>query len=176
MDRLPLTRSRSVFVSTLTFTSFAVATKLSIHLFGPHPQARACTKLHSQTYSLFSSLFLLLILASLFSPALDRLARYTFHLSKTYEYVDILLVLACGGSINLHFAIHHLTTPYLTLFRVLPEQPVSQGSQLFVGLNALHPILLYAYLGSWTAGASVKRVLPWTQRVQLLGGVLWEVV
>jgi hypothetical protein len=35
--------------------------------------------------------------------------RYIYHVSKIYEYQDALYVLANGGEVALHFAVHHLT-------------------------------------------------------------------
>lgn len=49
------------------------------------------------------------------SSAFDQKLRYVFHASKLYEYVDIFNVLAAGGVVNAHFAIHHFTVSLLCL-------------------------------------------------------------
>jgi hypothetical protein len=52
-----------------------------------------------------------LICSSPFS-GFDRKLRFIFHTSKLYEYVDIFNVLAVGGVVNAHFAIHHFTVSF----------------------------------------------------------------
>lgn len=165
------TESSFVVSSTFVFAVTALATGKYCRAFGPFKLAPAVTTLNSKVYAVVSLFLFFGILASTQSPKADRISRYAYHISKFYEYVDIINVLASGGSINLHFAFHHLTTPYFTLFRVVPEPPASRGWQLFAALNAFHHALLYGYLGGWTA---VKDVLPWTQHLQLLAGIAGE--
>lgn len=130
---------------------------------GSIPQARTLIRLNSWVYAAAS----LALLAAINSPYQDE-ARYLYHYSKFYEYIDILLVRSVGGSIDLHFGFHHLTTPYLTYFRVLQH---SQGWHVFASLNALHHAFMYAYFG----GASVfRRVLPYTGTAQLVIGIVNE--
>lgn len=167
----PLVNPAAVISSTFVFVITALMIGKYCQSYGPLRFASSITRSNSQCYAVFSLLLLLLILASPWSPETDRIGRYAYHTSKFYEYIDIINVLASGGSINLHFAFHHLTTPYFTLFRVVPEFPVSRGWQLFAALNAFHHTLLYGFLGGWT---SVKDVLPWTQHLQLLAGIAGE--
>ncbi|KAI0514650.1 hypothetical protein F5B22DRAFT_610257 [Xylaria bambusicola] len=132
---------------------------------GPIPGARTLNKVHSCLYSAISAILLYLAL----SPNHDEIARTFYHLSKFYEYIDVLTVRAGGSSIDLHFGFHHLTTPYLTFFRVLRS---SEGWQTFAALNTAHHALMYAYFG----GASFLRpLLDFTGCVQLIVGVAAEV-
>jgi hypothetical protein len=66
--------------------------------------------------------------------------RHLYHYSKFYEYLDVLLLIlqGAGDRLGLHFAFHHLTTPWYTTFRVLRDYA---GWGLFAGLNASHHLL-----------------------------------
>ncbi|KAG8422785.1 hypothetical protein J3459_010070 [Metarhizium acridum] len=122
--------------------------------------------LNSWFYSLASAV----LLGLMFVPQHEHVATRIYHLSKFYEYVDVLGVRAGGGEIELHFAVHHLTTPYLTYVRVLYY---SQGWKVVAAPNAFHHVLMYAYFGG--AGA-LRSVLPVTGTIQLLlglGGEAW---
>jgi hypothetical protein len=68
------------------------------------------------------------------------LPRLVYHYSKFYEYLDIFLVILQGKSnmIGLHFAFHHLTTPWYTTMRVARH---FRGWQVFAWLNAFHHAL-----------------------------------
>ncbi|KAI0102554.1 hypothetical protein GGR51DRAFT_286592 [Nemania sp. FL0031] len=132
---------------------------------GPIPSARTLNKIHSRAYSVLSTLLLYLTL----SPNHDDIARTLYHISKFWEYINILTVRASGGLIDLHFGFHHLTTPYLTFFRVLRN---SEGWRTFAALNTAHHALMYAYFG----GAGVVRpVLDFTGCAQLVIGIAMEV-
>jgi hypothetical protein len=122
-------------------------------------------KYHNRFYSFLSLLLLLLILSPY--PQHDALAQNLYHLSKFYEYVDILSVTAVGGAVDLHFGFHHLTTPWLTFVRVLP--PDCDGWRWFGAANAAHHVLIYAYFGGWHG---VRNVLLWTGQAQLGIGML----
>lgn len=100
---------------------------------------------------------------------LDHALAKVFHYSKLYEYVDIINVLASGGSVNTHFWFHHLTTPYLTYIRVLTYP---QGWKLFGTLNNFHHFLMYAYFGGWSVFGPL---LPWSGYLQLIVGMVGEV-
>lgn len=56
------------------------------------------------------------VICSTPSSELDQKLRYVFHASKLYEYVDIFNVLAAGGVVNAHFAIHHFTVSVFNPF------------------------------------------------------------
>jgi hypothetical protein len=77
-------------------------------------------------------------------------------------------VRASGVVIDLHFAVHHLTTPYLTHIRVLRH---SEGWRTIAALNAFHHVQMYAYFGAWTAA---RTALPWAGSAQLVAGILVE--
>jgi hypothetical protein len=95
--------------------------------------------------------------------------RYIYHLSKFYEFLDILLVCAAGSPINLHFAFHHLTTPYLTFVRFLPgPSNHNDGWRVFAAANTFHHVLMYAYFG---AASVLRPILPWMGTLQLLVGI-----
>ncbi|KAI1130658.1 hypothetical protein F5Y10DRAFT_235293 [Nemania abortiva] len=131
---------------------------------GPIPAARTLNRWHSRVYSVLSALLLYLTL----SPTHDEAARTLYHISKFWEYIDVLTVRAGGGLIDLHFGFHHLTTPYLTFFRVLRN---SEGWRTFTALNTAHHALMYAYFG----GASAFRpVLDFTGCAQLVIGIIME--
>lgn len=66
-------------------------------------------------------------------------------------------------------AFHHTTTPYLTFFRTLR----AGQWEVFAVLNTVHHFFMYAYFG----GVSVfRRILPWTGALQLMGGILLDLV
>lgn len=174
----------------LTSTIIFVPTSLLLHHYirthGPLPGASTAIKLNSRLYAIIS-LYLLLSIAlpaSLTPSPLPKLflsngqndsyQRTAYRLSKLYEYVDIFNVLAAGGAVDLHFAFHHLTTPYLTLFWVVPDLPSTRGWSAFAALNCAHHVLMYAYFGgvavSWT-----RPMLPWTGVLQLMVGICVEV-
>lgn len=157
----------SVKLMLLQTALFAAAWKtLSHHIAirGPIRGARRLTALNSHFYSLASlGMFLLII-----SGKSKGLAKYTYHASKFYEYLDILNVIASGGEIDLHFGFHHLTTPYLTYFRVIQY---SDGWEWFAILNTFHHVLMYAYFGGV---ARMRPVLTYTGTLQLVVGILVE--
>ena len=97
------------------FIAIWTALHVFVTLHGPLPVFRKITTLNSRLYSLLS----LLLLALTLTPSLDETARKWYHISKFYEYIDIINVRASGGAISLHFGFHHLTTSYFTFFRVL---------------------------------------------------------
>ncbi|KAF2098393.1 hypothetical protein NA57DRAFT_77185 [Rhizodiscina lignyota] len=187
-----LTTFPEVFVSTIIFVIIALSIGSYVRTNGQFQYAPTLSKFNSRFYG-FVSLFLLL--SSLLSlPGLvdkfpycasrwldlshslgfqdvSDFARYAYHFSKFYEYLDIFNVLASGGSINFHFGFHHLTTPYFTLVRVVPASPASDGWQLFAALNTFHHILLCTYFGG---GTFIRDVLPWTGYGQLLLGIAGE--
>lgn len=131
---------------------------------GPITQARAFTKANSWLYAAASFGLLLLTI----SPY-ESTARWAFHYSKVYEYVDVLGVRAGGGVIDLHFAIHHLTTPYLTLVRVL-WYPA--GWRVIGVMNTFHHVLMYAYFGGATY---LRPALSVTGTAQLIVGGAGEI-
>lgn len=154
----------AIFILTWT----AIHRHVSLH--GPFPLAARINRIHNRLYSTLNILLVLLILLSREGTSHDLLARRIYHLSKFYEYTDVLAVRASGGIINLHFAIHHLTTPYLTLVRVLHN---SEGWKIGAAFNVFHHVIMYAYFG----GVSTLRgLLPWTGTAQLVGGLLVEVM
>jgi hypothetical protein len=115
---------------TTSILSFIIARVivLQVKTNGPTPFASSVIKYNSYTYSIFS-LFLCMgitgsildeisntsqysvrtLICSSSQSKLDKKLRYLYHASKLYEYVDIFNVLAAGGVVNAHFAIHHFT-------------------------------------------------------------------
>jgi hypothetical protein len=155
-----------LIIQSVMFISIWVSLHFYVSYRGPIRGASAIMKLNNLFYSAASLILLSLIL----SPSHDLIARQMYHISKFYEYIDIINVRASGGSIDLHFGFHHLTTPYLTFFRVLSN---SKGWKVFAALNAFHHFLMYAYFGGVEM---VWPVLPWTGTVQLVAGILVELL
>ncbi|KAI3318130.1 hypothetical protein HD806DRAFT_325154 [Xylariaceae sp. AK1471] len=150
-----------LILQTLIFVFAYLAISHHITHHGPIPGARTANKLHSRIYSAISAVLLYLTL----SPHHEDTARTLYHVSKFWEYIDVLTVRAGGGSIDLHFGFHHLTTPYLTFFRVLHN---SEGWRTFAALNTAHHALMYAYFG----GAGFLRpLLDFTGCAQLVVGI-----
>jgi len=113
-----------------SIVSFIVARTIIYYVKknGPIAFAPTIIKYNSYAYSFFSLLLCSGITASIWdeisstlnpsirtlvcsypSSDFDRTLRFIFHTSKLYEYVDIFNVLAGGGVVNAHFAIHHFT-------------------------------------------------------------------
>jgi GNS1/SUR4 family len=92
---------------------------------------------------------------------------YIYHLSKLYEYVDVFNLLAQGKIIGPHMAFHHITTPYLTYFRILNTS--SDDWRIFALANCVHHTFMYAYFGG--IGAWLRRVILVTGGVQLVLGL-----
>lgn len=152
-----------LFQSGLFATGWTILNRyVAVH--GSIKGARRLTKINSRLYSVASLILFFLIVL----PKSQQLAQTLYHASKFYEYIDIANVIAIGGDIDLHFGFHHLTTPYLTYFRVIQH---NEGWRVFAALNALHHTIMYAYFG----GASIMRViLPFTGTLQLIVGLLVE--
>lgn len=153
-----------LFISIWTFLNRYVIYK------GPFPRVRRFTRYNSTVYSALSVVLMLLILLP---PHDGMVARRLYHISKFWEYVDILGVCAAGGSIDLHFAFYHLTAPWYTFFRVL-QHP--EGWWIFAAANTAHHVLMYAYF----AGVhELRHVLDDTGFLQLVFGIAvdaWLVV
>ncbi|KAI0487140.1 hypothetical protein F4859DRAFT_327861 [Xylaria cf. heliscus] len=162
--------STIIVLQTLLFITIWLVIDLRVSLYGPISGARELNKVHNRVYSAVSAVLLYLTL----SPNHDDTARTLYHLSKFWEYIDVLTVRAGGGCIDLHFGFHHLTTPYLTFFRVLRN---SEGWRTFAALNTAHHALMYAYFGGV---AFLRPVLDFTGCLQLVigigaeGQVLWS--
>ncbi|KAL3439856.1 hypothetical protein BJX65DRAFT_315349 [Aspergillus insuetus] len=174
-----------------TFTLLCITTWLSLQLYVCHygriSLARPIIKFNSWIYTIVSFFMFLIIITEHDFPTGTGIntevhiffssasTSYIYHLSKFYEFLDILLVSAAGSPINLHFAFHHLTTPYLTFIRFLPSPANNNndGWRAFAAANTFHHVLMYAYFG----GASVLRpILPVTGTLQLLVGIAVDLV
>ncbi|KLJ10778.1 hypothetical protein EMPG_13856 [Blastomyces silverae] len=173
---------------TLLVLSASLHHHVHVRKNGPLPHASTLLKANNYLYAPASLLFFIALVCS-FGPSgplsgfgVDRLLhrfgtyvrthdeqmRYIFHLSKIYEHIDILLVLATGGRIGWHFGFHHLTTPYLTYIRVLHHHT---GWKLLASLNTLHHAFMYAYFGGV---AHFRPILPFTGFLQLVVGLAGE--
>ncbi|KAK2608383.1 hypothetical protein QQS21_003069 [Conoideocrella luteorostrata] len=131
---------------------------------GPISGSRKFTVLNSRFYSAASAALLIFIVTSKHEETAQKL----YFASKFYEYIDVLGVRASGGEIDLHFAVHHLTTPYLTYIRAIRYD---EGWRIVAALNAFHHILMYAFFG----GAGFCRpALPVTGTAQLVAGLIGE--
>ncbi|KAL4876786.1 hypothetical protein BJY04DRAFT_199455 [Aspergillus karnatakaensis] len=159
----------------LTFTLLSTTTWLTLHLYvhrnGPIPLTRSVAKLNNRFYAAISlAMFLTVTLQTTKTAGDDSQIRYIYHLSKLYEFIDILLVCASGGPISLHFGFHHLTTPYLTFIRYLSG---SEHWGVFAALNTFHHVLMYAYFGG---AVFLRPILPWSGMLQLVGGLVVDLM
>lgn len=112
----------TVLASTFVLVYCALAVQRHVRIYGRSPLAARVIKVNSYLYSVASLCFCLAIILSS-GPApeslkpwddgrADEVQRQLYHFSKFYEYLDIIFVLANGGSIGLHFAFHHLTVSH----------------------------------------------------------------
>jgi len=183
----PLTALPEVILSTLIFVPIWILLRHHVFEHGPIPHALRMLQIHNAIQVVVSIYLVTTILLSTIDPnnlpkpvqsvavtiqAHDSLLpRYSYHLSKMYEYVDIILFVSKGGhhgraDVDLHFGFHHLTTPYLSYFRFLHNY---EGWRVFSFLNAFHHILMYSFFAGvgWTHG-----FLPFTGFLQLIVGML----
>lgn len=172
----PLTSLQSVILTTGPFVFFWSTLRRYISRNGVLGFARPFTRLNNQLYALFSLGLAYLILNDVFHFQDDVAGlklqtsdlAYIYHLSKIYEYIDVFNLVAAGTEIGPHMAFHHITTPFLTHFRVLN----ASDWQPFAFLNCCHHFLLYSYL----AGVSAFRpILPLTGWLQLGAGIALDV-
>lgn len=170
----PFTSLQSVILTTGPFVFLWTTLRNYIQRNGAQSFARTTTRLNNQLYSLFSLGLAGLILNDVFQcyPLGDGIKSndlaYIYHLSKFYEYIDIFNLVAHGKVIGPHMAFHHLTTPFLTHFRVLN----ASDWQVFAFLNCIHHFWMYAYLG----GVGLFRpILPFTGWLQLVAGIAVDV-
>lgn len=179
----PLTTLPEILLSTLIFIPLWLFLRHIVLTNGPFKYADTLLFYHNILQVILSLFILAATTLSILPPIVPLqpliasvqaehsfLPRYTYHLSKVYEYTDVLLFISRGGhagkaDTDLHFAFHHLTTPYLTLFRFLQHY---EGWRVFASLNAGHHVLMYAFF----VGASrMRKALLWTRWVQLVVGI-----
>ncbi|KAK2809491.1 hypothetical protein FQN50_003759 [Emmonsiellopsis sp. PD_5] len=183
-----------LLTSTLTLITLSLTTHHHVTNHGRLPLAAPLIKANNNIYALASLLFCITITCSFdilpfhLSSSLQQLSdyvrhhedqmRYIYHLSKIWEYVDPLLMLANGGRVGWHFAVHHLTTPYLTYIRIILPTSNSnhhhEGWKLLATLNTLHHFFMYAYFGGMAR--FFRPVLPVTGCLQLVVGIVGEMV
>jgi len=173
LDGRPLTTLSSVILTSGPFIFLWSTLKGYVGRHGPMTLARQFTRLNNQLYALFSLGLGYLILNDMFhfqedvKVASSDLA-YIYHLSKIYEYMDVFNLVAQGVTIGPHMAFHHLTTPFLTYFRVLN----ASDWQIFALLNCFHHFWMYAYFG----GVSFFRpILPVTGYAQLAACIALDI-
>ena len=160
---------------------------------GPSRIASTLITINSQVYALFSALLSYLLIQSYLNtqhalpgqaavvtlplglsiPYLNRTTLtiadlgLIYHYSKIYEYADVLLLVAQGKVIGQHMAFHHITTPFLTYFRVLNCSGTDW--RVFALANAVHHTFMYAYFGG--VGNWLRSVIPYTGWAQLILGL-----
>jgi hypothetical protein len=162
-----LTTGPEVLTSTLIFTILWTLLQIHIQHHGPYPSARHLMRLHNYIQVLLSLMLLatnlachiptLAVLSPLQAPLQAescRVPRMLYHASKFYEYCDILIFVAQGGGVGLHFGFHHLTTPWYTLARVVRDH---QGWGVFAAWNGVHHALskcseLWNFMGCLVKG------------------------
>lgn len=186
---VPLLKLPEVIVSTVTYVSVWQTIQLRVKQHGTFKHASAVIHVYSYVQVVVSSILLTLTLLSLVSPpqhapstttfttilhAVHKddsfLPRYCLHLSRIFEYLDMVFFVAAGNTPDLHFAFHHLTTPYLTYFRTLHDY---EGWQVFAALNGFHHVLMHLFFAGVTGWT--RPVLPWTRYIQLIMGIGWDV-
>lgn len=124
LDDRPLTTLSEVILTSGPFVLLWSALKGYVDRNGPIAVARPLTRFNSQLYAVFSLGLAYLIFNDIFHFREDiKVASldlaYIYHLSKLYEYIDVFNLVGQGITIGPHMAFHHLTTPFLTYFRVL---------------------------------------------------------
>ncbi|KIX07862.1 uncharacterized protein Z518_02516 [Rhinocladiella mackenziei CBS 650.93] len=169
----PFTSLQSVILTTGPFVFLWSTLTGYVSRHGAFRIARPLTRLNSQIYSLYSLAVAYLILNDVlhfqeYGGVKSSDLAYIYHLSKFYEYIDVFNLVASGITVGPHMAFHHLTTPFLTYFRVLN----ASDWQLFAFLNCFHHFWMYAYFG----GVSFFRpILPVTGWLQLIAGIGFDV-
>ncbi|KAK5446620.1 hypothetical protein LTS15_009552 [Exophiala xenobiotica] len=156
VDERPLTSLHSVIFTSIPFFFLWRIVRGYVERHGPFSLAKSITCFNNQIYSLCSLGLALLILNDVFyfeqhENIQSSDLAYIYHLSKFYEYIDVFTLVANGQSIGSHMAFHHITTPFLTYFRVLN----ASGWQLFAFLNCLHHFWMYAYFGGLVGGIAL---------------------
>lgn len=186
----PLTTLSEVLLTSWIFIPCWLLVRDHVRQRGPIKVARKLMFYHNIFQVLLSIFIVITILISILSQftspellppilaAVQRhdsfLPRYTYHLSKTYEYLDIILFVLNGGhtgkgDVDLHFVLHHLTTPYLGFFRFLNHY---EGWRVFALLNATHHAFMYAFFGG---AKQLHVVLQYTRYIQLVVGMACDV-
>jgi hypothetical protein len=91
-----------------------------------------------------------------------------YYFSKIWEATDIFLVALQGFPINLHFRVHHNTTPILAW--ALLKYP-TVGGVVFMILNTFMHLLIYLYFGGCN-GSFMFYMTRIFGHVQLIGGII----
>jgi GNS1/SUR4 family len=149
-----LTTPKEVLVSNVAITTACSLLYILIRRRGAPTSGRKAMLLHNRIQILLSLAILSTTIACHLPPIIAahlplaaslrsrscRAPRHLYHYSKFYEYLDVLLLIlqGAGDRLGLHFAFHHLTTPWYTALRVLRDYG---GWGLFAGLNAAHHLL-----------------------------------
>jgi hypothetical protein len=172
-EGLPLTSLQSVILTTGPFVFLWSILRGYVTRNGPLGFARPVMQLNNQVYGLLSLALAYLILNDVYAfQPIDGVKSshlaYTYHLSKFYEYIDVFGVVASGGEVGPHFGFHHITTPFLTYFRVLD----ASDWQVFAFLNCFHHFWMYSYFGGVSA---FRPILPYTGWLQLGAGIALDV-
>ena len=186
----PLTSLQTVILTTGPFLFIWSLLRQYTIRNGAFPIASILISVNSQLYALFNALLSYLLIQSYINSQHSLVGEAVtvtlpfglsipfvnktiltisdlgliYHYSKIYEYIDVLLMVAEGKVIGEHMAFHHVTTPFLTYFRVLN----CSGSdwRVFALANTIHHTLMYAFfggLGSWLG--TVKLYTGWLQLI-----------
>lgn len=101
-------------------------------------------------------------------PPMMSLFLTVYYYSKMWEAVDIVMVTLQGFPINLHFRVHHNTTPLLAW--ALLRYPSVSGV-VFMILNTCMHFFVYLYFGGFN-GSMMFFITRFFGHIQLLGGML----
>jgi len=117
--------------------------------------APAITKLNSRIYSIVSFLLFLMIVSP--DSAHTDLGRYLFHLSKFWEYIDIIGVCAAGGTVC-SVSCFSASCPRVSLFNLRPFLLHRFSFRRFFSRQGQYPVndaaawdwvVVYSELESW---------------------------
>lgn len=199
-DLRPLTHLPSIILTTGPFVFLWSYLQRYVTRNGALPLFTTITRLNSIAYSSFSA-FLAYALITTYTnpnepivltfpilgtiPLTPSTLGYVYHLSKFYEYIDVLNLVLTGHVIHQHMAFHHLTMPYLTYFRIIAASSSTSSSafslsstpdanfvddwRVFALANCVHHTIMYAYFGG--LGSWLRSIVPVTGYLQLLLGV-----
>jgi hypothetical protein len=101
------------------------------------------------------------------SPEVDTFL-FVYFLSKLVEVIDLVSVTARGYPVNLHFRVHHYTTP---LFGYVGWMSRSAHGASFALANLLMHVMVYAFHSGFQP-PQLKSCLRFWQHVQLSTGIL----
>jgi hypothetical protein len=112
LNLAPTTLNTTILLTTIFIVAWS-CTNRYVGKRGPIPAAHPAINLNNRICAIFSLLLAIAITRCLYQyhegAETQQKCAYIYHLSKFYEYIDVLLLQAQGISIGKHMAFHHLT-------------------------------------------------------------------